>query len=320
MDRAIIEQLTRLTEEERSLLRGQAVDRETYTTSQNFIINSAKLLEGASLDLRPHTRFVNFPEHSHDYMELMYVYEGSISHIIGKENITLKKGDILFLNRHIRHSVLRANEGDIGINFILSADFLHALLPHVQNNPIMSDFLINNIEDAGEAEYLYFRTSDTFPIRNLMDNFIYAIVNRTTDLYAGLAEMLFSYLAHYRDTLVNALRISSPDTKLRRAIQNYLESNYPNATLQELAQTLGYAPAYLSRRIRTLFCTTFRSLLQECRMQKAALLLTTTSLTVEEIALSVGYENASHFYTLFCRQFSTTPHRYRKQRSGYHGV
>lgn len=219
MDSSIIEKLTRLTEEERDILRGQQVKQGDYSFSDRFIVNSAKLLEGRELDLRPHTRFVDFPEHGHDYMEFMYVYAGHISHVIGKETLTLERGDILFLNRHARHSVKRAGQEDIGINFILSNEFLQVIFQQVQNNPVMSEFLTNNFDDTGEEEYLLFRTKDCFPIRNLMDNLIYAIANRSQEVYAGLVSLLFTYLAYYRDTLANALRRSSPrQTAARRSL------------------------------------------------------------------------------------------------------
>lgn len=312
MDSTIIERLTRLTAEERDILRGQQVRKGDYSASERFIVNSAKLLDGKQLDLRPHTRFVDFPEHGHDYMEFMYVYAGSISHVIGKETLTLERGDILFLNRHARHSVKKAGEQDIGINFILSNPFLQVVFQQVQNNSVMSEFLTSNLEDNGEGEYLFFRTKDNFPIRNLMDNLIYAIVNRSEELYAGLVTLLFSYLAYYRDTLVNTLRDSSPDARLRHDVLAYLEGHYPDAALSDLAATLGYASAYLSRRIRDAFGKTFLQLLQEQRVRAAERLLRTTSLDVEEVAHAVGYENQSYFYRIFCKTYGTTPHKYRK--------
>ena len=312
MDAAIIQSLTRLTEEEQAVLRGQRVRQDDYSLSDAFIVNSAKLLDGQTLALRPHTRFVDFPEHGHDYMEFMYVYAGRISHVVGKETLTLEQGDILFLNRHARHSIRRAGQEDIGINFILSNPFLQAIFPQVENNPVMSDFLSNNFDDGGEAEYLFFHTRDHFPIRNLMDNLIYAIANREQGVYAGLVSLLFTYLAYYRDTLANALRVTSPDAKLRRAVSDYLERCYPSATLAQLATTLGYAPAYLSRRIAAVTGATFQQLLQQTRMRAAEKLLATTRLGVEEIVRAVGYENQSHFYRLFRRTHGITPHKYRK--------
>ena len=313
MDSRIIERLSRLTAEERDILEGKSLQRGNYSTSERFIVNSSKFLEGKELDLRPHTRFVEFPEHGHDYLEFMYVYSGSISHVIGKETVTLERGDMLFLNRHARHSIKRAGEKDLGINFIVSDALLRLIFRRVSNNPVMSGFLSRNFDDAGEAEYLFFRTQNNFPIRNLMDNLIFAVVCGTQEVYAGIVELLFAYLAFYKDTLVNSLLVSSPDIKLKRAVMGNLERSYTNITLASLASTLGYTDAYLSRRIKELFGKPFRLLLQECRIKAGEELLRTSKLSVEEVIRTVGYENTSHFYGAFQKRYGMTPHKYRKR-------
>lgn len=312
MNKAIIERLTRLTDEEREILQGKKLNRDRYFVSDRFVVNSAKILENRELDLRPHTRFIDFPEHGHDYMEFMYVYSGKITHVIGTATITLEQGDILFLNRHARHSIKMAGEEDVGINFILSNPFLKVVFHQIRNNPVMSEFLTNNFEETGVEEYLFFRTKDNFPIRNLMDNLIYAIVNHSQEVYSGLVSLLFTYLAYYRDTLVNSQRHSSPEAILRREVLDYLDQHYPNATLTELAKNLGYNPAYLSRRIRNVTGKTFQRLLQSQRLKIAKKLLCATSLSIEEIIHSVGYENQSHFYRVFLKTCGVTPHEYRK--------
>jgi len=312
MDKYIIERLTQLTDEEREILNGKSLRKDDYTDSERFIVNGAKLLEGQDFALRPHTRFAEFPEHGHDYMEFMYVYTGKITHVVGGEEIALERGDILFLNRHIRHSIRRAETGDIGINFILSDRFLRPLFPQLQNNPVMSGFLTNNFDDAGEPEYLFFRTKDNFPIRNLMDNLIYALVNRSQEMYAGIVSLLFSYLSYYRDTLVNALRLPSADAQFKRTVLGYLDGHFTNGTLPELAGQMGYSPAYLSRRVHAAFGKTFQRLLQEKKFATAETLLRSTDLSVEEIIRAVGYENQAHFYRVFTKKYRTTPYKYRK--------
>ena len=158
MDSAILERLTRLTDEEREILRGRDVKKDDYSYSDRFIVNSRKLLGERELDLRPHTRFIDFPEHGHDYMEFMYVYSGKIVHTVNGTRIALQSGDILFLNKHARHSIARAGQDDVGINFILSNAFLQYIFHNVENNPVISQFLTRNFDPNGEAEYLYFRT------------------------------------------------------------------------------------------------------------------------------------------------------------------
>ena len=109
MDKSIIERLTAITAEEERIREGNAsISRADYAASEEFIISEQKMLgERKLIDLRLHTRFTDFPEHGHDYMEFMYVYAGSITHVVDGKQIPLGGGDILFLNRHIRHSVLQ---------------------------------------------------------------------------------------------------------------------------------------------------------------------------------------------------------------------
>ena len=316
MDKAIIERLTRFSDEEKEILAGQALRQGDYTLSDKFIVNEKKLLsEGKQLDLRLHTRFVDFPEHGHDYMEFMYMYAGSVTHVVDGEQITLACGDILFLNRHIRHSVLRAGREDIGINFIVSNDFLKQVFRNVRSDPIMSEFITRNFAPDSEGEYLHFSTADCFPVRNLMDNLIYALAKHMPDDTAVLTQivsLLFSYLSYYRETLRSGLRVSSPDTRLKQAVSAYVAERYPSASLTELAGELGYSAEYLSRRIAKLFGKNFRELLLEERLDAAARLLKETKLSAAQIVEAVGYENCSHFYRLFRQRYGQTPRRYRR--------
>lgn len=320
MDKEIVEKLMRLSEEEKLILSGQKnIRKDDYTLSDKFIVNSRKLLNAdKQIDFRLHTRFIDFPEHGHDYMEFMYVYTGSVTHAIGGEKICLQSGDILFLNRHIRHSVLRAEKEDLGINFIVSDAFLKYVFHNVQSNAVVSEFLTRNFDRAGEGEYLHFRTKDNFPIRNLMDNLIYALARHTPDDYAILTQivsLLFSYLSYYKETLANSITLSSPDAVLKQCVSSYIERHYPHARLSELAFSLGYTPEYLSRRIAALFSATFQQLVVNERLKVAERLLTSTKLSVDEIIRTVGYENQSYFHRLFREKYGETPFRYRQNRT-----
>lgn len=318
MDKRIIEKLIRISEEEQRILAGEKdVKKEEYTLSKEFIVNRKILFDAdRQIQLRLHTRFVDFPEHGHDYLEFMYVYAGSITHRIGGEDITLHEGDILFLNKHIRHSIKKAELRDIGINFIAADSFLQYILHNVENNPILCNFLTKNFNASAPGEYLHFKTRDNFPIRNLLDNLIYAIANREDDnalIPSQIISLLFSYLSYYKDTLANAYCSSSPNEQLRAQTTLYLEKNYPNATLGELADNLGYTVEYLSRRIHSIFGMTFRHLLIRQRLKVVERLLTTTDMNVTEIVETAGYENQTYFYTLFKEEYGMTPHRYRKE-------
>lgn len=131
MDSRILEKLWTVTPEEQAILdRRQTIDRELYMLSQKNVINSQKLLAvGKLITLRTHTRFIHFPEHTHDYIELVYMCQGQTSHIVNGTVVTLHCGELLFLSQSARHEVCEAGEGDIAVNFIVLPDFSPPLLP-----------------------------------------------------------------------------------------------------------------------------------------------------------------------------------------------
>ena len=91
--------------------------------------------------MRPHSRFVDFPEHRHNYVEMMYVVQGNITHIIEGKELTLHKGDVLMLNQQVRHAIRRAEYEDIGINFIALPEFFEIPLSMLHEKMYLRNLL-----------------------------------------------------------------------------------------------------------------------------------------------------------------------------------
>ena len=74
-----------------------------------MVIDSDKLLEaGQLITIRPHTRFVHFPEHTHNYVEVIYMCRRD--HPCGGwRELKLKEEGTAVLNQHAwsRKSSLR---------------------------------------------------------------------------------------------------------------------------------------------------------------------------------------------------------------------
>ena len=106
MQEELLAQLRTISKEEQDILAGKnEVEKSLYTHQQRFIINGKQMLnKGKLIDVRTHTRFVHFPKHSHDYIEMIYMCSGTTTHIInGKDKVVLNKGDLLVLNRNAIH-------------------------------------------------------------------------------------------------------------------------------------------------------------------------------------------------------------------------
>ena len=68
MNGEILKLLCPITPEEQAILDGRTtIDRDIYMQGQGNTINAKKLLAaGKLITVRPHTRFIHFPEHTHD--------------------------------------------------------------------------------------------------------------------------------------------------------------------------------------------------------------------------------------------------------------
>lgn len=79
----------------------------------------------------------------------------------------------------------------------------------------------------------------------------------------------------------------------------------------ELAETLGVSTSTLARRFKEATGTTVAGYVARRRADRAARLLTTTSQSVRDIALYVGYDDANYFVKVFRGEYGTTPTGYR---------
>ena len=97
-------------------------------------------------------------------------------------------------------------------------------------------------------------------------------------------------------------------------IMNYIQANYIDVTLDDLAEKFYLSKPYLSKYIREKSGMTFGDLVKKIRMKKARALLKSSNMTVENIALSVGYQNVEHFNRLFKKAYNMTPLQFRNQK------
>lgn len=78
-------------------------------------------------------------------------------------------------------------------------------------------------------------------------------------------------------------------------------------TVNELAQAVGISERQLKTGFRARFGAPVYEFLQSARLAMAKSLLEQSTLSITEVALTVGYANPSHFTFLFRRAFGVTP-------------
>ncbi|MDU2489815.1 MAG: AraC family transcriptional regulator [Clostridium celatum] len=317
MRQDIIDKLMELTDEEKEILEGNhSINQSLYTDDKQFIIDSKKILSDDQLiNIRKHTRFIEFPAHKHNYIEFNYVYKGKLTEIIHNKKIMLEKGEIIFLNKDIIHSIEKSSNDDIIINFIIKPEFFDFILNLSESDNIIFSFLLKSIylNKNNKGEYLYFKASDEKGIQEILEKIIIEIYEPSI-MSSTTIKLLVGLLIVELIKKPNRIEVYSEDNYdnlMLIEVLKYIDNNYVTATLFEISEILKQPHYKISKLVKKQTNMTFKELLQEKRLNKAKQLLNETDISVVEIISLVGYENLTYFYKIFKEKYGYTPKKYK---------
>lgn len=320
----IYEQLRQITEEEAEILKGrQEIDPNRYMQSpapslfaDSLFMDSHKLLSnGKLIQIRPHTRFIHFPRHTHNYVEVIYMCSGQTTHIVNGDEVILREGELLFLSQNAVQEILPAREEDVAVNFIILPEFFDQALYMIgAEENLIRKFIVGCLQGTqNDIGYLHFKVADVLPIQNLVENLLWTIMNSQQNkrsINQFTMGLLFLQLINYTDKV--EVGKEHFDQELILTVYRYIEEHYKEGELSDLAAEMGYDIYWLSRRIKKLTGHNFTELLQTKRLAQAQFLLQNTKLSVADVGHAVGYDNLSYFHHIFRMKYGMSPKQWRK--------
>ena len=284
MNQTLLTHLSEITEEEQAILSGSTqIQRELYTTDDSTVFDSHRLLaQNKLITFRTHTRFIHFPKHRHNYVEMIYMCSGSTTHIINDcERIVLREGEILLLNQNAAHEILPAGMNDVAVNFLILPEFFTQAIHMVDESDVLFRFFTQTLAaENGISGHLHFHVRDILPVQNLIENLIWNLLHKNQPFHTinqismGL---LFLHLADHADTIEH----ESPDgltPVLVFSALKYIKANYKDGTLEAFCETVHQKAYTISRLIKQHTSHTFKELLMEQKLSQAAYLLAKTDL------------------------------------------
>lgn len=239
------------------------------------------------LHVRKHTTSQIPYIHSHTFYELIFVNKGKCIQLIDDKRVIMNQGDLCILSPQIKHAIMPSTEKDVIIKIVIPIDvFNHINVNAHFDEPIT---MIRNV--SIETEYLLFKI--------LKESF-------ASDDYIDVT--IENYLALL---FVELVRSKNIDSIFLEKITQYIYANMEDATLDNLAKSLGYNNSYLSRIINQKTNKSFSELLTEIRMQKASQMIF-DNIRIDDIAQAVGYKNTSGFYKQFNKYYGMTPIEFKQ--------
>ena len=177
---------------------------------------------------------------------------------------------------------------------------------------------------SDEPEYFFFhmyadfscKEEDGIPIRGKLDtNVIRSFAEEYERLYRSHEANFFMQNALMMQLLSELENSTVPEKKrtvIAKDIKRYLASAFRSPiSLSDIAQRYGYSEDYTIKLFKKEYGTTPYQYLIKKRLQEAERLLVTTTVAVEEISRSVGYNDFSTFYRDFKKRFGMSPSEVR---------
>ena len=247
--------------------------------------------------------------HTHDFIEIVYVRDGSALQRINGVEYTVSRGDLLFLNYGVEHSFTPIDEftyfnvsiypektvgGDTGFSTALGA-------------------LTEKVLDGIFPEEGYGRITFYGSARTEIESILGSILKEQEANLAFRETAMSSYITLLVMKIVRKVSGEIDSEELWPEIAKYIEENLDqDLSLTALANKCFYNPSYFSRIFKERYAMPLSEYVMKKRMEKARELLITTEFSIGTIVSMVGFNNKSFFYKTFYKAYKKTPLSYRK--------
>jgi AraC family transcriptional activator of pobA len=243
-------------------------------------------------------------------------FKGKIKY--GQGYYDFDEGGLSFISPN---QVITATEEEAdygGFTLLFHPDF-------IRNYPLGKSIKNYGFFSYATAEALYLSDKEKDIIIGIFKNIAHelslSIDNFSQDIMISQIEQLLNYSNRFYNRQFITRKAVNHDllTKLEQLLVNHFDKEQALfkglPSVQELADQLGVSPRYLSDMLRSLTGRNTQQYIQDKVIEKAKEILSTTQLSVAEIAYQLGFEHPQSFNKLFKRKTQVSPLAFRQSFS-----
>jgi len=250
------------------------------------------------------------PNHTHDFIEIVYTASGEMDQIVNGESFETKRGDLVFLNYDSTHS-FSCVPGTSYYNICFYPETMEKLVTPDNAFALLTLSSFNKISRATNEGIVHFSEEERPIVEGLLNNML--LEQKGKQKYYDMINE--SYMNVLIALILRKVGPTLPEQKnVWSNLADYIRDNLDaNLSLKALAAKCFYNPSYFSRAFKKRFGMNLVDYVNQQRVQEAARLLATTDLSVEEISRRVGFTSKSVFYRSFGKETGTSPSDYREK-------
>ena len=272
------------------------------------------LADRVLIRIGPVTDHTYMPYHYHDYIEIIYSFEGKHKAWIGGTIHEFSAGDLVFINSGEVHGfiyskgktaclqfnpeiIYNSTKNEVGLKYILP--FI------VDGSKNANVFRKEELENSGIPELIIKINKECSEKRY---GYEFAAQIMISEMYLWFMRF---WQSHRADTAYN--ESAEIKGKWLKKVFAYVDENYNRPiTALEMAVMCNMSYSYFSRCFKRIMHKTFSEYLTYVRINEAEKLLLTTDMNITEIGDSVGFSDSSYFIKQFKSYKSISPKQYRK--------
>jgi len=247
-------------------------------------------------------------EHTHDYIEIVYVTRGHATECVDGINYEVVRGDLIFMTPNSIHSFKPGADYE-KIEIFFSPSLIGSTLSTTSDKLTM--LALSSFDDMRASKnygLIRFGGSDITDVESLLTLMEKECKSKERSYEQILCNSLNTLLVK----MIRGSKTCSDD--VWAMISEYINENWDKGlTLTALSAKCFYNPSYFSRAFKEKFNCSLSNYIKHLRIERAKLLLITDKITVEDVALSVGFTDRSAFYRAFYNETKKTPAKYRKE-------
>ena len=247
---------------------------------------------------------------------LFYILHGNGEILIENKRYSIKAGSVILFQAGTEYVWQISDMRYIAINFDYTQDFCHI---RKSFSPISADSFPKanfskkiNFLDAPELnnEIVFFDwAAMESKITNLTVEINTAVEFKDELLSSLLKSIIIGIVSHNRE------QKSSGDAKgalLARRVIGYIQQNYNKPIKNEdIADYFYFNPSYVNRVFKAHTGFSIKTFIIDYRINQAMEILRTQNISINEVALMVGFTDVPHFIKTFKAHVGKTPTEYK---------
>ena len=250
------------------------------------------------------------PPHTHEFIELVYLFSGEGFHSINEQSFPVKKGDLLFINYKQVHAFQVSRPMNY-LNFLMKPEFISKeLMNHENLYEIFTLSLFQEFQGGFEnsTPIVSFYGKEIME----MEQIFLQMLEEFNQKQAGYKAILKGYMQIVFSRIIRKLQADRKSAgymnKITPEIFQYIDANcFEKLSLSEIAEKCFYNPSYFSRVFKQSCGRSLTVYIQEKRIAEALRLLSETGLSIGQVAQRVGYDDLKQFYKQFKKYTGNTP-------------